>query len=80
MEKASGVETPAEHRSVDKQILDSKTAALGPEMKKLFRPCVMRAAYLAQDDPSISEAVKSLARRMSNPNEGDMQMLKRLGR
>lgn len=80
LEKASGVETPAEHRTVDRQIADSKTMALGPEMKKLFRSCVMRAAYLAQDDPSIAEAVKSLARRMSSPNEGDLQMLKRLGR
>jgi hypothetical protein len=80
LEKASGAETPAEHRSVDKQILDSKTAALGADMKKLYRSCVLRAAYLAQDDPSIAEAVKSLARRMSTPNEADMQCLKRLGR
>ena len=40
----------------------------------------MRAAYLAQDDPSIAKAVKSLARRMSNPVAADYQVLKRLGR
>ncbi len=78
LENASGAGTPPEHRSVDKQVLDSKASFLGPEMKMLRRSCVMRAAYLAQGDPSIAEAVKSLARRMSCQNEGDMQM--RLGR
>ena len=40
----------------------------------------MRAAYLAQDDPCISEAVKGLARHMNAPTESDFQRLKRLGR
>ena len=36
---------------------------LEADTKKRFRSCVMRAAYLAQDEPSITEAVMSLARR-----------------
>ena len=40
----------------------------------------MRGAYLAQDDPSISECVKGLARFMNSPTENDFQRLKRLGR
>ena len=78
--KASGAETPAEHRSADKQIADSKTPALSAEQKQLYRSCVMRAAYLAQDDPGIGEAVKGLSRHMNAPNEADFQRLKRLGR
>ena len=50
------------------------------DMKKKFRSCVMRATYLAQDDPSIAEAVKSLAQRMSSPSEADLSQLKRIGK
>ena len=45
-----------------------------------FRSLVMRASYVAQDRPDISEAVKCLARRMHQPTESDYQDLKRLVR
>ena len=80
MEKASGAETPAESRSAERQQQDAKTKALDSEQRLLFRSCVMRAAYLSQDDPGISEAVKSLSRCMSAPNEADFQRLRRLAR
>ena len=34
------------------------------------RSCVMRAAYFAQYNPAISEAVPTLPRRMSAPTDG----------
>ena len=40
----------------------------------------MRAQFLAQDRADLSEAVKSLTRKMKAPNESDMKDLKRLGR
>ena len=40
----------------------------------------MRASYVAQDRPDISETVKCLARRMHQPTESDYQDLKRLVR
>ena len=40
----------------------------------------MRAQFLAQDRADLSEAVKSLTRKMKSPNEADMKDLKRLGR
>ena len=69
-EKTTGGETPAEHRSVEGQIADSKTTLLEVRMKKKFRPCVMRAAYLAQDDPPIAESA----------TEADVSQLKRVGK
>ena len=48
-------------------MMDSKTALL-------------RAAYLSQDRPDISHAVKNLSRRMVSPNEADLAGLKRLAR
>ena len=80
LEQAGGVETPAEHRSAEQQQKDAQTRLLGEEQKKLYRSCVMRAAYLAQDDPGIAEAVKGLSRHMNGPTEADLGRLKRLGR
>ena len=40
----------------------------------------MPTAYIAQDDPSIAEAVESLARGMSSPSEADLQQLERIGK
>ena len=72
MEKASGMETPAEARSANRQQGEAKMKPLDLESKQLFRSRVMRAASLSQDDPGIAEAVKGLARCMSSPNEGDL--------
>ena len=46
----------------------------------LFRSCLMRISYLAQDRPDISEAVKSLAQRMRDPKPSDLTALKHLAR
>ena len=49
-------------------------------MTKKFRPCVMRAAHWLQDDPSVAETVKSLARRRRSPSEADLSQLKQIGK
>ena len=80
LEKAKGVETPSEKRSVDQQLLDSKSPLLKGEQVALYRSLTMRAAYLAQDRPDLAEATKSLARHMKEPNEASFRMLVRLGK
>ena len=45
-----------------------------------YRAMVARCNYLSPDRPDIAYIVKELARRMTYPNEGDWQKLKRLGR
>jgi hypothetical protein len=80
LEKANGVETPAEKKSVEQQLKDAEAKPLEDARKKQYRSCVMRAAYLAQDDPGINEATKNLARRMNCPLESHWTALKRLGR
>ena len=40
----------------------------------------MRIAYIAQDRPDLSEAVKCLSQKMSNPREGHLSLLKRVAR
>ena len=76
----TGAETPAEHRSADRQVLESQSESQTGELQTKFGSCVMRASYLAQDDPTIFESVKSLSRRKSEPNETENQMLKGVGR
>ena len=49
-------------------------------MKKRHRSYVIRAAYLAEDDPSIAQASNTLWRRMTVPTAADNQLPKRLGR
>ena len=50
------------------------------EQTTLYRSLVMRAQFLAQGGADLSEAVKSLTRKVKAPNESDMKDLKRLGR
>ena len=80
LERANGVETPAEHLSAAVQLENAQAKALSEEKKKLYRSATMKASYLAQDDPGIAEAVKNLARHMNAPNEAHLVALKRLGR
>ena len=80
LEKAKAVETPAEKLSSDKQMADSKEKPVPKQEEKVYRSTVMRASYLAQDCPDLSEAVKTLARYMKEPNEAHFGRLKRLGR
>ena len=46
----------------------------------MYRGLAARANYLAQDRLDIQYAVKEIALRMSSPKDGDMALLKRLGR
>ena len=62
------------------QMLETKGPLLNSDQSKLFRSSVMRAAYLSQNRPDISHAVKNLARRMVNPTEANLIDLKRLVR
>ena len=80
LETAKGVDTPDVKKSVDQQMLESKSPILGKDLAKTYRSCVMRAAYLSQDRPDISHTVKDLARGMVNPTEAKWSDLKRLGR
>ena len=48
--------------------------------QRTYRSVVMRASYLAYDSPDISEAMKTLARYMKEPNQAHFTRLKRLGR
>ena len=54
--------------------------ALPPSMHTMFRSGVMRLAYVAQDRPDISEAIKCLARAMASPKVEHLEGLKRLVR
>ena len=67
-EKQKGEEAFDEH-----PLLDSERASR-------YRSLTMRAAYLSLDRADISEAVKTLARKMSAPDELAWTRLKRLGR
>ena len=71
-EKSTEVRILAEHRSVERQIADSRTTWLKVGMKRKFTSCPMQEAYLAQDDPSIADAVRSLTGRMSSLSAADL--------
>ena len=55
----------------------------GPELERraatMYRAIVARGIYLSQDRSHIRYAVKELSRSMSQPTEGDLNRLKRLG-
>ena len=51
-----------------------------PREAKIYRSLVMRAAYLSLDRGDLCEAVKTLARSTSVPDEDSWARLKRLGR
>ena len=64
-----------------KQIDDSQTLQFGAKRMKRRGSCTTRAPYLSQDDPRISEAVKSVAGdTLDSKTEKDYQRLKRLAR
>ena len=80
LENAKAVETPAEKLSAERQLADAKAPAVSKTEEKIYRSVTMRASYLAQDCPDLSETVKTLARYMKEPNEAHFGRLKRLGR
>ena len=78
LENAKAVTTPAEKKKLADVISASGLPQLDTEKTTLYRSLVMRAQFLAQDRADLSEAVKSLTRKMRSPNEVDMKDLKRL--
>jgi hypothetical protein len=80
LEHAKAVETPQEKRSAEQQFRDAKSPLLDAAQSQQYRSHVMRAAYLAQDRPDLSDTTKSLARDMQTPREGSWARLKRLVR
>ena len=80
LETAKSNTTPRNRLKNDELDQYLSMPALGPDETRQYRSLVMRAAYLSQDRPDISEAVKALSRKMKEPNLRDGQDLKRLGR
>ena len=78
MQSAKGAESPDIKKSADQQALETRSPLLPKEAASEFRSAVMRAAYLSQDRPDISHAVKNLARRLVQPTEASLTDLKRL--
>ena len=78
--KAKVAVTPSLKKSEEEAFGASSSVKLSPAQATLFRSLTMRAMYLSQDRPDISEPCKSLARSMSSPTESSMRDLKRLGR
>ena len=80
MVNAKGTETPDIKKSVEQQLLEANSPPLAREAASLYRSSVMRAAYLSQDRPDLSHAVKNLSMKILTPTEAAMQDLKRLCR
>ena len=77
---AKSVTTPAEKKKSSEVLASVGLPPVTAEQTTLYRSLVMRAQFLAQGGADLSEAVKSLTRKVKAPNESDMKDLKRLGR
>ena len=53
---------------------------IGRNETTMFRSCLMRTSFLAQDRADLPEAVKCLAQQMSSPTRSSMEELKHLAR
>ena len=80
LQNAKSATTPAEKKKSSEVLASVGLPPVTAEQTMLYRSLVMRAQFLAQDGADLSEAVKSLTRKMKAPNESDMKDLKRLGR
>ena len=80
LENAKSVTTPAEKKKLADVISASVLPQLDTKKTTLYRSLVMRAQFLGQDRADLSEAVKSLTRKMRSPTGADMKDLKRLAR
>ncbi|CAK9049785.1 Retrovirus-related Pol polyprotein from transposon TNT 1-94 [Includes: Protease [Durusdinium trenchii] len=78
LEGAREVSTPSVKQTGEEAFVE--TPPLNHEQAKTYRSLVMRAAYLSLDRGDLCEAVKTLARSMSVPDEDSWARLKRLGR
>ena len=80
LEKGKAVTTPRIRKSAEVAEADSRTALLDPSAATLYRSGTMRLAYVGQDRPDLSEAVKQLTTRMASPRSSDLVDLKRVVR
>jgi hypothetical protein len=87
---ANGVSTPCEVQKnvtwtegpdAGCEVLEREgSAPLGVERARLYRGVAARLNYLAQDRPDLKFAALRASRNMSEPHEGDFEILKRVGR
>ena len=80
LESAKAVKSPNEKLKAEELDRRAKLHPVEPAEASRYRSLVMRAAFLAQDRPDLSETVKCLARKMQAPTEADFSDLKRLQR
>ena len=80
LERGKAATTPRVRKTAEQAEADSRTAVLSAQSQTLFRSATLRLAYVGQDRPDLSEAIKHLTTRMSQPRESDLVELKRLVR
>lgn len=80
-DRAKGVDTPRVKRSEAEAFTGlERPSLITRELARIYRSGTMRLSYLSQDRADVQEAAKCLAQRMKEPNEYDMQELRRAGR
>ncbi|CAE7031422.1 unnamed protein product [Symbiodinium sp. CCMP2592] len=80
METCKPVKSPNEKLKAEDVAKRLEMPTVAPDRISKYRSLVMRAAFLAQDRPDLSETVKCLARKMQGPTEADFGDLKRVAR
>ena len=77
--ESKSLATPGDKNEVE-NLGEEGDEQLGEEQVRNYRACVARANYVTQDRTDIGFSVKELSRGMSNPTQGYLKKLKRLGR
>ena len=77
METCKPVKSPNEKLTAEALAKRMELDVVDPHRISQYRSLTMRAAFLAQDRPDLSETVKCLARKMQGPTEADFGDLKR---
>ena len=80
METCKPVKSPNEKLTAEALAKRMELDVVDPHRISQYRSLTMRAAFLAQDRPDLSETVKCLARKTQGPTEADFGDLKRLAR
>lgn len=80
METCKPWKSPNEKIAAEELAKRLELETVEPHRVSQYRSLTMRAAFLAQDRPDISECVKCFARKMQAPTEADFGDVKRLAR
>ena len=80
MQTCKPVKSPNEKLTAEALAKRMELDVVDPHRISQYRSLTMRAAFLAQDRPDLSETVKCLARKTQGPTEADFGDLKRLAR